>query len=232
MRLLADENLPLPSIRLLREAGYDIEAIAEFAAGAADWRVLAHAKADGQILVTFDRDFGELIYRRRVRPLRAGRAGGPHCARRGAGLRSAGDDRGGGGLPADLLHRLPHRPLGGGVVPGLLRRLHRLSHPRRPPARRPAAVQHRDARLRPPPHRRHAPHPRHPGPATANLSGMGRGGAIYFSVAIRKSWIMAIGGQACLRPRSGSPTISRKQGRPLRTPCGGIMNWRNLSHAK
>lgn len=64
MRFLADENLPLPSIRLLREAGLDIEAIAEFAAGAADAHVLTHAKKQGQVLVTFDRDFGELIYHR------------------------------------------------------------------------------------------------------------------------------------------------------------------------
>lgn len=64
IRVLADENVPLPSIRLLREAGLDIEAVAEFAAGTADAQVLAYAKEQGQIVVTFDRDFGELSYRR------------------------------------------------------------------------------------------------------------------------------------------------------------------------
>ena len=41
MRFLADENVPLPSIRVLREAGWDVEAVAEFAAGAPDVAVLA-----------------------------------------------------------------------------------------------------------------------------------------------------------------------------------------------
>jgi hypothetical protein len=34
MRLLADKNVPLPSIRVLRQAGWDVDAVAEFAPGA------------------------------------------------------------------------------------------------------------------------------------------------------------------------------------------------------
>ena len=64
MRLLADENVPGPSIRLLRAAGYEVESIREQAAGSADPDVLAYAKRHGQVLITFDRDFGELVYRR------------------------------------------------------------------------------------------------------------------------------------------------------------------------
>ncbi len=64
MRFLADENLPLSSIQALRGAGYDVEAIVEFAAAAGDIEVLAHARVHGQIVITFDRDFGELIYHR------------------------------------------------------------------------------------------------------------------------------------------------------------------------
>lgn len=60
-RFLADENVPLPSIRVLREAGWDVEAVAEFAAGAPDFTVLAHATERGRVLITFDRGFGELI---------------------------------------------------------------------------------------------------------------------------------------------------------------------------
>jgi predicted nuclease of predicted toxin-antitoxin system len=63
MRLLADENVPAPSIRLLRAAGFDVESIREIAAGSPDRDVLAHAREQGQVLVTFDRDFGELVYR-------------------------------------------------------------------------------------------------------------------------------------------------------------------------
>jgi predicted nuclease of predicted toxin-antitoxin system len=63
MRLLADENVPGPSIRVLRAAGFEVESIREIAAGSPDPDVLAHAREHGQILVTFDRDFGELVYR-------------------------------------------------------------------------------------------------------------------------------------------------------------------------
>ncbi|MDQ3521278.1 MAG: DUF5615 family PIN-like protein [Gemmatimonadota bacterium] len=62
IRLLADENFPLPSVRLLRKAGYDVGAIAEEAPGAPDPEVLFRANAQGRVLLTFDRDFGELIF--------------------------------------------------------------------------------------------------------------------------------------------------------------------------
>lgn len=64
MRLLADENVPLPSVCLLRAAGYDVEAVAEWAPGSPDPDVLAYARARDRVLVTFDRDFGELVYHR------------------------------------------------------------------------------------------------------------------------------------------------------------------------
>ncbi|HET7273809.1 MAG TPA: DUF5615 family PIN-like protein [Longimicrobiaceae bacterium] len=63
-QFLADENLPLLSIQMLREAGYSVEAVAEFAAGVEDAEILRHAVEHGQIVMTFDRDFGELIYHR------------------------------------------------------------------------------------------------------------------------------------------------------------------------
>ncbi|CAN5244924.1 hypothetical protein BH23GEM4_BH23GEM4_20130 [soil metagenome] len=64
MRVLVDENVPFPSVRQLRAAGYDVESVAELAPGMADLDVLAHAHQHQQLLLTFDRDFGELIYRR------------------------------------------------------------------------------------------------------------------------------------------------------------------------
>lgn len=62
-RFLADENVPRPSILLLRDEGVEIEAVGEIAPGASDEKVLAHARKYRQVLVTFDRDFGDLIYR-------------------------------------------------------------------------------------------------------------------------------------------------------------------------
>lgn len=63
MRFLADENIPLPSIRLLREAGHDVVGILEEAPGISDIHVLEHAVSSDRLLLTFDRDYGDLIYR-------------------------------------------------------------------------------------------------------------------------------------------------------------------------
>lgn len=64
MRLLADENVPRPSVRLLRESGYEVDSMSELAPGTPDIEVLARAQSAGQVLITFDRDFGELVYHR------------------------------------------------------------------------------------------------------------------------------------------------------------------------
>lgn len=63
MKLLTDENFPLPSVRMLRQAGHDVIAVQEVSPGVADRAVLAQAVAEQRILLTFDRDYGELIYR-------------------------------------------------------------------------------------------------------------------------------------------------------------------------
>jgi predicted nuclease of predicted toxin-antitoxin system len=66
LRLLANENFPAPSIRLLRDQGYDVAAVAEGAGSLADAEVLALAVAEKRWIVTFDRDYGELIFARRL----------------------------------------------------------------------------------------------------------------------------------------------------------------------
>jgi predicted nuclease of predicted toxin-antitoxin system len=63
MRFLANENFPLPSVHRLRVSGYDTLAVVEELAGAKDSEVLARAADEGRIVLTFDRDYGELIYR-------------------------------------------------------------------------------------------------------------------------------------------------------------------------
>lgn len=63
MRFLANENFPLSSVRLLREAGLNVFAIAEEMAGAKDSAVLSRAVSDGLIVLTFDRDYGDLIFK-------------------------------------------------------------------------------------------------------------------------------------------------------------------------
>ena len=64
MRLLADENIPLPSVEALRAAGHDIVSMTVEAPGTLDRAVLQRAHAEQRLLLTFDRDFGELVYAR------------------------------------------------------------------------------------------------------------------------------------------------------------------------
>jgi predicted nuclease of predicted toxin-antitoxin system len=63
MRLLADENIPGDTIRALRAAGHDVFAAAEAAPGAADQVLLDRARSEARVVLTFDRDFGELAVR-------------------------------------------------------------------------------------------------------------------------------------------------------------------------
>lgn len=65
MNFVADESCAGPVTRALRAAGHDVVAIAEVSPGATDEEVLERALNDKRILITEDRDFGELIYARR-----------------------------------------------------------------------------------------------------------------------------------------------------------------------
>jgi predicted nuclease of predicted toxin-antitoxin system len=64
MRALADENLPRPALEALRKAGWDVFSIAEKCPGISDEEVAALGTEQERILLTFDKDFGELIFRR------------------------------------------------------------------------------------------------------------------------------------------------------------------------
>jgi predicted nuclease of predicted toxin-antitoxin system len=68
VRFLADENFPLPSIRMLTAAGHDIAAIALESPGAPDETVLERAFREERILLAFDRDYGGLLYLRGAQP--------------------------------------------------------------------------------------------------------------------------------------------------------------------
>jgi len=64
MNFLADESCAGPVVRALREAGHHVVAIAEVARGATDEQVLERALNEKRVLITEDRDFGELVYAR------------------------------------------------------------------------------------------------------------------------------------------------------------------------
>jgi predicted nuclease of predicted toxin-antitoxin system len=64
MRFLADEHFPLPSVRILSAAGYDdVATVASETPGISDELVLERAVGEGRVLITFDRDYGRLLYR-------------------------------------------------------------------------------------------------------------------------------------------------------------------------
>jgi predicted nuclease of predicted toxin-antitoxin system len=63
MQLVADENVPGPVIDRLRADGHVIHAISEMSAGLHDTGVLATSHAMALVLITHDRDFGELAVR-------------------------------------------------------------------------------------------------------------------------------------------------------------------------
>ena len=60
---LANENVPGEVVAAARQAGHDLAWIVELSPGAGDDAVLATALAQSRVLVTFDKDFGEMAFR-------------------------------------------------------------------------------------------------------------------------------------------------------------------------
>ena len=67
MRYLANENIPLNVLNALRNIDIDIISIKDFLTGAKDEEVLSFAIKENRIIITFDKDFGELIFRKRYK---------------------------------------------------------------------------------------------------------------------------------------------------------------------
>ena len=63
MRILADENIPRTMVEALRSVGHDVTAVASEAPGSTDNDVVALAIREGRLLVTGDKDFGEMVFR-------------------------------------------------------------------------------------------------------------------------------------------------------------------------
>ena len=67
MRFLADECCDGSLVRALRADGHDVLSAAESLPGALDDDVLSVAFEERRLLLTEDRDFGELVYRLRLK---------------------------------------------------------------------------------------------------------------------------------------------------------------------
>lgn len=66
MRFLADENFPASALRALEDAGHDVVWVRTEAPGRGDPEVLAWAAREERLLITFDKDFGELAITARL----------------------------------------------------------------------------------------------------------------------------------------------------------------------
>jgi predicted nuclease of predicted toxin-antitoxin system len=66
MRLLANENFPADAVDALRGQGHDVVWIRTEAPGSRDDEILARARGEDRVLVTFDKDFGELAFRSKL----------------------------------------------------------------------------------------------------------------------------------------------------------------------
>jgi predicted nuclease of predicted toxin-antitoxin system len=63
MKLLADESVDRKTVERLRQEGHDVLYIAEMEPGITDDVVLEGANERNALLVTADKDFGELVFR-------------------------------------------------------------------------------------------------------------------------------------------------------------------------
>lgn len=65
MKLLADEAVDKPIVEALRGAGFDVKYILETNQGAEDEFILKLAYEQERVMITQDKDFGELVFRLR-----------------------------------------------------------------------------------------------------------------------------------------------------------------------
>ena len=63
MRLLVDSCVGLPTVVALREAGHDVDYVVEWDRDPGDDDILRQSVEQGRVLISRDKDFGELIFR-------------------------------------------------------------------------------------------------------------------------------------------------------------------------
>ena len=66
MKFVADENLGIRVPKYLKGLGFDIISVIELAKGKPDVDILALANKQDRILITLDKDFGELLFKEKL----------------------------------------------------------------------------------------------------------------------------------------------------------------------
>lgn len=62
MRLLADESCDFAIVQALRAAGHDVAAVVELTPGISDREVITIAREEHRVVLTEDKDFGQLVF--------------------------------------------------------------------------------------------------------------------------------------------------------------------------
>ena len=65
--LLADENVPGETVAALRQDGHNVAWVAEDAPSSSDVEVIRRARSEDRLVLTFDKDFGTLVFHSRQR---------------------------------------------------------------------------------------------------------------------------------------------------------------------
>lgn len=71
LKFLANENIPFDSVMYLRMRGFDILSIGSDYAGISDEEVMRISIKEERVIITYDSDYGELIFKHGYKP-RAG----------------------------------------------------------------------------------------------------------------------------------------------------------------
>ena len=66
MKIVADESVDKQIVDRLRASGHTVLSIAELDPGIKDETVLSRSREMGALLITADKDFGELVFRQRL----------------------------------------------------------------------------------------------------------------------------------------------------------------------
>lgn len=65
-KFLVDESTGVKVVHALRIEGFDVQSVFESFPGISDTQIIQYAYNDGRIIITNDKDFGELIYRKQM----------------------------------------------------------------------------------------------------------------------------------------------------------------------
>lgn len=63
MKLLLDANISIRTVLQLRKEGFDVTSIQELNPNETDTKILARAFKQKMVVITYDKDFGDLVFR-------------------------------------------------------------------------------------------------------------------------------------------------------------------------